>query len=65
MKNDETTDPRNENEFADNRRNEAIRRDKEDKARQQGINKGAITTSIIGLLLFVTPGILVYSNYNR
>ncbi|MBN2274835.1 MAG: hypothetical protein JXR41_03135 [Bacteroidales bacterium] len=37
----------------------------EQNARKKGITKGAVTTAVIGLMVLIAAGILVYSIYNR
>ena len=65
MKIDENIDPRSANENAEIRKKEAAQRDKEIKARQEGIRKGILTTSIIGILILVIAGYFVFSHFNK
>jgi uncharacterized coiled-coil protein SlyX len=64
MKIDENIDPRPVNDNTETRKDEAALRDKENKARQGGIKKGVLTTSIIGIILLVIAGLLVNSHFN-
>jgi uncharacterized coiled-coil protein SlyX len=64
MKIDENIDPRPVNDNTETRKDEAALRDKENKARQGGIKKGLLTTSIIGIILLVIAGLLVNSHFN-
>jgi hypothetical protein len=65
MKIDENTNPGTVNDNAEARKNEEILKEKENKARQEGIKKGVITTSIIGIILLLLVGIFVFSRFNR
>ncbi|MBK8881710.1 MAG: hypothetical protein IPN67_04795 [Bacteroidales bacterium] len=65
MKNDEHIDPKPLNDNSGARKSEAILRENENRTRREGMKKGVITTSIIGLLLLIVTGIVVYSLYNR
>lgn len=65
MKNDENIDPRSAEEKAEARKREAIIRENEERKRQEGLKKGALTASIIGFIILLIAGIIVYSVYNR
>ena len=65
MKIDENNDPMSVNDNAETRKNEAVLRDKENKIRKEAMTKGVITTSIIGFLILLIAGILVFSHFNR
>jgi predicted nucleic acid-binding Zn-ribbon protein len=65
MKIDENNDPKPVNESAETRKNEALLRDKENEIRKEGLKKGVLTTSLIGLLILVIAGMLVFSHFNR
>jgi uncharacterized coiled-coil protein SlyX/tetrahydromethanopterin S-methyltransferase subunit F len=65
MKTDENIDPKPVNDSAETRKNETLLRDKENKIRKEGLRKGVVTTTIIGFLLLLIAGILVFSHFNR
>jgi hypothetical protein len=65
MKNEENIDPKLANDQAEARKREAIIRENENRTRNEGLRKGAITASIIGFLVLLISGIIVYSIYNR
>jgi hypothetical protein len=65
MKIDEPIDPKAVNDNAEARKKEAIIRENENRARQEAMRKGVVTTSIIAFLLLVITGIVAYSLYNR
>ena len=65
MKNEENIDSKLANDQAEARKREAIIRENENRTRNEGLRKGAITTSIIGFIILLISGIIVYSVYNR
>ena len=65
MKTDENIDPTPVNDNAEARKNEADLRDKENKIRKEGMQKGILTTSMIAFLLLLIAGIIVFSHFNR
>jgi predicted nucleic acid-binding Zn-ribbon protein len=65
MKSDENNDARSVNDNPEARRNEALRKDKEDMVRTEGVRKGVITTSIIAVLILVIAGLFIVSHYKR
>ena len=65
MKIDENNDPMSVNDNAETRKNEAVLRDKENKIRKEAMRKGVLTTSIIGFLILLIAGIIVFSHFNR
>ena len=62
---DESNDPKSINENAEARRAEALIREKEKRTREDGIRKGVLITSVIGFLILLVAGIIVYSVYHR
>jgi predicted nucleic acid-binding Zn-ribbon protein len=65
MKNDENVDPRTVKDSTGTGKNEALLRDSENNIRKEGIKKGVITTTIIGFIILLIAGILVFSHFNR
>jgi len=65
MKIDETNGPGSVNDNQEARKKEALRRDKENELRTEGLRKGVITTSIIAVLILVIAGIFIFSRFNR
>lgn len=65
MKTDETdyTNPANKNTSAG--LSEKARIERESNIRDEGVKKGAVTASIIGFIVLLVAGIIVYSLYNR
>lgn len=65
MKTDETdyTNPANRNSATG--LNEKARIERENDIRDEGVKKGALTASIIGFIVLLVAGIVVYSLYNR
>jgi hypothetical protein len=61
----ENIDPKTANENAEARKREAIIRESENRARNDAMRKGVITTAIIGFVLLLITGIVAYSLYNR
>jgi tetrahydromethanopterin S-methyltransferase subunit F len=61
----ENIDPKTANDNAEARKKEAINREKENRARNDAMRKGVITTAIIGFVLLLITGIVAYSIYNR
>lgn len=61
----ENIDPKTASENAEARKKEAIIREKENRARNDAMRKGVITTAIIGFVLLLITGIVAYSLYNR
>ena len=61
----ENIDPKTANENAEARKKEAIIRENENRARNDAMRKGVITTAIIGFVLLLITGIVAYSLYNR
>ena len=65
MKNEENIDPKLANDNTEARKREAIIKENENRTRNEGIRKGAITASIIGFLILLISGIIVNSIYKR
>jgi len=61
----ENIDPKTANDNAEARKKEAIIRENENRARNDAMRKGVITTAIIGFVLLLITGIVAYSLYNR
>jgi hypothetical protein len=65
MKIDENTDPKPVNDNAGTRKNESGIRYNEKKSGKEEFKKGIVTASIIGFIILVVTGIIVYSLYHR
>jgi chromosome segregation ATPase len=65
MKIDENNDAGSVNDMAEARKNEALRKDKENEIRSEGLKKGVITTSIIAVLILVIAGMFIFSHFNK
>jgi hypothetical protein len=65
MKNEENIDSKLANDQAEARKREAIIRENDNRTRNEGLRKGVITTAIIGFIILLISGFIVYSVYNR
>jgi hypothetical protein len=65
MKIDENIDPKPVNENTASMKNETVIRDNENKTRREEFKKGVVTTSIIGFIILVVTGIVVYTLYHH
>jgi phage shock protein A len=65
MKIDEPIDPKAVNDNTEARKKEAIIRENENRARQEAMRKGVVTTSIIGFIILLVAGIIFFSVYKR
>ena len=65
MKIDENIDPKSANDNAGTRKNESGIRDNENKSGKEEFKKGVVTTSIIGFIILLVTGIIVYSLYHH
>ena len=65
MKIDENIDPKIVNDYSGTRRNESGIRDNKNISGKEEFKKGVVTTSIIGAIILVVIGIIVYSLYHR
>ncbi len=65
MKSDESNNPKPVNEDTGTRKTEIAIKENENRTRKEGIRKGVITTAIIGFLLLLVTGIIVYSLYKK
>jgi len=63
MKIDETNKTNPVNENAGTNKNEKVKNDIEKKARDEGVKKGVVTTSIIGFIILLVAGIIAFSLY--
>ena len=65
MKIDENIDPKTANDYSGTRKNESGIRNTKNMPGKEEYKKGVVTTSIIGAIILVVIGIVVYSLYNR
>ena len=65
MKTDENIDPKPVNDNTAGGTNKSGIRDNENKSGKEEYKKGVITTSIIGFIILLVAGIIVYSLYNH
>ena len=65
MKIDENIDPMPIDDRAEARKKEALIREKEETIRKEGMQKGVVTTSIIGFIVLVIAVLISYMLYNR
>jgi hypothetical protein len=65
MKIDENIDPKPLNDNAGTGKNESGIRDNKNKSGNEEFKKGVVTTAVIGLIILVVTGIIVYSLYHR
>jgi hypothetical protein len=65
MKIDENIDPKPVNDNAGTRKNESGIIDNKNKSGKEEFKKGVVRTSIIGFIILVVTGIIVYSLYHR
>jgi predicted nucleic acid-binding Zn-ribbon protein len=65
MKIDENIDPKSAYDNAGTRKSEAITRDNANRSAKEQFKKGVITTSIIGFIILLVTGIIVYSLYHH
>ena len=65
MKIDENIDPKIVNDYSGTRKNESGIRDNKNMSGKEEFKKGVRTTSIIGAIILVVIGIIVYSLYHR
>ena len=65
MKNDENNKTNPVNENAGTSKNEKTKSEIEQKTWDEGVRKGAVTTSIISLIVLLVAGFIVYSLYSR
>jgi regulator of replication initiation timing len=65
MKIDENIDPKIVNDYSGTRKNESGIRDNKNMSGKEEFKKGIVTASIIGAIILVVIGIVVYSLYHR
>ena len=65
MKIDENIDPKIVNDYSGTSKKESDMRDNKNMSDKEEFKKGVVTTSIIGAIILVVIGIVVYSLYNR